>query len=198
VDPVDQQRNEVEGVERRALPGGELRGRAGDKAATDGALARAPALHLGGERLQAPRVLAGGYADEHLFDDPTIEGIGGRHRLKRRQRDLAGGGSHPRPLEDDLSTAQDHLARRRAGPTRGAFGLVRIPRPAEGRTVLLQHGREDLQPGSQRQFQQLRLRVDEQIDEWQMAQRGFGLGMGGAMRDFGFMAAPSVRPRPRA
>jgi hypothetical protein len=25
--------------------------------------------------------------------------------------------------------------------------------------------------GSQRQFQQLRLRVDEQIDEWQIAQR---------------------------
>jgi hypothetical protein len=170
VDPVDQQRNEVEGVERRALPGGELRGRAGDKAATDGALARAPALHLRGERLQAPRVLAGGYADEHLFDDPTIEGIGRGHRLKRRQCDLARCGSHARSLDGDFPTAQDDFALGRARPARRPIGLVRVPRPADGRALLFQHGREDLQPRSQRQFQQLRPCVDEQIDERQMAQ----------------------------
>jgi hypothetical protein len=35
VHAVDQQRLEVEAVERRALPGRELRRRAGDKATTD-------------------------------------------------------------------------------------------------------------------------------------------------------------------
>jgi hypothetical protein len=65
---------------------------------------------------------------------------------------------------------QDHFAPRGAGAACCAIGLVRVPRPADGRAVLFEHGGEDLQPGSQRQFQQLRLRVDEQIDQRQMAQ----------------------------
>src|SRR5439155_10067200 len=41
---------------------------------------------------------------------------------------------------------------------------------------LFEHGGENLQSRSQRQFHQLRLRIDEQIDERQMTERRFGLG----------------------
>jgi hypothetical protein len=44
--------------------------------------------------------------------------------------------------------------------------------------ILLDHRGEDLQARSQRQFQQLRLRVDEQINQRQMAQRRFDWGNG--------------------
>ena len=51
---VDQQRDQVEGLQGRALPGDELRRRFRDEAATDGALAGPTALHLWAEWLQAP------------------------------------------------------------------------------------------------------------------------------------------------
>jgi hypothetical protein len=47
---------------------------------------------------------------------------------------------------------------------------MRVPRTAEARPILPEHGGEDLQATAQRQFQQLGLRVDQQIDERQMAQ----------------------------
>ncbi len=85
VDAVDQQRNEIKAVERRALPGRKLRRCPRDEAAADDALAGTPARHRRTERLQAAGVLPGGHADEHLLDDPTIEWIGRGHCLKRRQ-----------------------------------------------------------------------------------------------------------------
>jgi hypothetical protein len=139
----------------------------GDETATDRALTGPPTLHLSTERLQAPRVLTRGDAHQHLLDDAAI---GRGHRLKRRQCDLARCGSHARSLDGDFPTAQDDFALGRARPARRPIGLVRVPRPADGRALLFQHGREDLQPRSQRQFQQLRPCVDEQIDERQMAQ----------------------------
>jgi hypothetical protein len=170
---VDQQRDEVEAIERHALPGRELRRRPGDEAPADHALARAAALHLRTDRLQAPRVLPRRNAHEHLLDDAPVEWISGRHRRERGQRDLAGGRAHARTLERDLPATEDDFAARGTGPARRPLGLVGIPRPADGRAIFLEHGGEDLQARSQRQFQQFGLRVDEQIDERQMTQGGF-------------------------
>ena len=56
---------------------------------------------------------------------------------------------------------------------------MRIPRPADGGAILLQHrGRSTFRPDRERQFQQLGLRVDEQIDQRQMTQREIRLGDG--------------------
>lgn len=66
VHPVDQRRDEIEAIERCTLPGRELRRRAGPEAATDGALARAAAVHLRPERLQTPRILARGRTRRRL------------------------------------------------------------------------------------------------------------------------------------
>jgi hypothetical protein len=94
---VDQQRDEIEAIKGRTLPGRELRGRAGDEAAADRALAGPTALHLRPDRLQAPCVLAGGDAHQHLLDD-AVERVRRRHGLKRRQRHLAGRRPHARAL----------------------------------------------------------------------------------------------------
>lgn len=53
---------------------------------------------------------------------------------------------------------------RGAGAARGALRLVRIPRSTDRRTILLDPRGEDLQARPHGQFQQLGLRVDEQID----------------------------------
>jgi len=129
--------------------------------------------------LQAPRVLPRGHAHQHLFDDAAIERVGRGHRLKRRQRDFAGCCPYARPLNGDLPTAEDDFAPRRARPAGRSIGLVRIPRAADRGPILFEHRGEDFQSRSQRHFQQLRLRVDEQIDEWEMTQRGFSLGNSG-------------------
>ena len=46
---------------------------------------------------------------------------------------------------------------------------------------------------AQRQFQEFGLRVDQQIDEREVAQRDSTWGTTGPMRDFLFMAAPCWR-----
>src|SRR5262249_58478055 len=96
--------------ERCALPRRQLRGRPSDKAPTDGTLARATALQLRTDRVQTPRVLPRRDADEHLLDGPAIERIRRRHRLKRRQRDLAGGCPRPRTSERHFPAPPDALA----------------------------------------------------------------------------------------
>jgi len=166
---VDQQRHQVEGLQRHALPGGKLRRCFHDEAATDRALAGPPTLHLRAERLQAPGILARGHAHQHLFDHPPVDRISSGHRPERGQRDLAGRGSHAGALEGDLPAAQHHFARRGARPARRPIGLVRIPRSADGGAIFFEHRGEYPQPGSQGQFQQLRLRIDQQIHEGQMA-----------------------------
>ena len=178
VHAVDQQRDEVEAVEQRALPRRELRRRTGDEAPADSTLARAAARHLRPDRLQAPRVLPRSNADEHLLDDAPVEWIGSRHRLERGQRDLAGRGADAQTLDRHFPATEDDFAARGTGPARRPLGLVGIPRPADGRAIFLEHGGEDLQARSQRQFQQLGLRVDEQIDQRQVTQWGFRVGNG--------------------
>ena len=109
----------------------------------------------------------------------------------------SGRGTHAWALDGDLPAAPHYFARRGARPARRPIGLVRILRSANGGAILFEHGCEHLQSGSQGQCQERCLRVDEEIDEGPMAQRDSAWGTGGAMRDFVFMAAPSVRLWPR-
>jgi hypothetical protein len=48
---------------------------------------------------------------------------------------------------------------------------VRTPRPAEGDTILLEHGVQHLQTRSDRELEQLGGRIDEQIDQWEVPGR---------------------------
>ena len=150
----------------------------GDEATTDRALAGTPALHVRAQGLQTPGVLARRHADEHLFDHPPVQRIGRGHRLKRRQRDLTRRRPHPWTLDRHLPAAQHDFALGGAGPAGRPVRLVGVPRPADRGAIFFEHGGEDLQPRSQRQFQQLGLRLDQQVDERQMAQRRFGVWNG--------------------
>ena len=89
VHPVQDQGDEVEPVQRRRLPGAQLRRRLRHEAAADTALARTAADHAIRYRLQAPRILARGHAHQHLLDDATIQRVLVGQRLEGRQRHLA-------------------------------------------------------------------------------------------------------------
>ena len=91
--------------------------------------------------------------------------------LQAALRDFADRGPHPWALDGHLPATQDHFAASRAGSARWPIGLVRVPRAAESDPILFQHRGEHAHARSQGQFQQLRPRVDEQIDERQMTQR---------------------------
>ena len=63
-------------------------------------------------------------------------------------------------------------------PRRRAVGLVRVARPAERRPILLEHGVQDLQSRPHRKVEQLRLGVNQQLDERQPT-RGRRFNTGG-------------------
>ena len=84
MEAVDQQRHQIEGIERGRSPGIELRGGLHDKSATHRTLAGAADADLGADWLQAAPVLPCGDPEEHLLDDATIQRVGIRERLKRR------------------------------------------------------------------------------------------------------------------
>ena len=199
VDAVEQQGHQVEVIQRRRLPGLELCARPRHEPPADGALARAPARDVGAERLQAARVLARGHAHQHLLDHAAIQGIGRSHRLERRQRDFAVGRPHTRALDDHFPPAQHDLARDDPGPAGRAIRFVGIPRAANHRPILLEHGGEYAQARPDGQLQQLGLCVDQQIDQRQMTHRRFKLGNNGRYARLCLHGGSfSVRPWPQA
>ena len=196
---VEEQPDQGEVLQRGRLPRFELGLRLRHKAPAHRALAGAPALDVGGDRLQAARVLAGGDAHQHLFDHPSIQRVATGHRVKRRQRDFAVGRTHTRPLDGDLAPAENDLTADRAGSAGGSIGLVRVPRPTDRRAVLLEHRGEDLEARSHRELKQLDPGVDQQVDQGQMTQRGFVLGNGTGYARLRFHGGSlSVRLTPRA
>ena len=139
-----------------------------------GALARSAAHHWSRHRFQTTGVLTGGDPHQHLFDHTAIQRIAVGERLKGRQRDVGAIAAGPWPANRHLPATQDDFARHRAGARRLARDLMLVPRTADRRSVFLEHRREHLPAGGDGELQQRRARIDEQIDERQLA---LGLGI---------------------
>ena len=163
VHAVDQQRGEVEVLQRRGPPSVQLRLGLRHEAPTDGALTRAAGAHVRTQRFQTAPILARRHADEHLFDDAAVERV--RERLDRGQGQLLAVAPDPRSSDRDLAAPQYDLARRMPGPIRTALGLVRIPRTTDGNPILFQHRLEYLQARGDDQLLELGLRVHEDVDQ---------------------------------
>jgi hypothetical protein len=139
VHAVDHQSHQLEGLQRRGLPGRQLRRRLRHKAAADGALARAAAPQRGRDGLQAARIASRRDPDEHLLDHAPIQRIDIRHGSERRQRDFVAARPHTGPPYGHLSAAEHDLAAHRAGARRLAAGHVRVPLAADRGPILFQH-----------------------------------------------------------
>ena len=88
VDTVEQETDQIQLVEGRRLPRGQLRGGLGDKPAADGALTHTAAGDVGRKRLQTPGIASGAHADQQLLDGAPPQWIGLGHRLEGRERHL--------------------------------------------------------------------------------------------------------------
>ena len=98
VDAVDEQRHQVEAVERRSICQAASCARSSRRSGDSRALLLVPRLtHRRRHGLQAARILPRGHADEHLLDDATIQRIGVGQRLERRQRHFVAVGPDARP-----------------------------------------------------------------------------------------------------
>src|SRR5216684_6927054 len=73
VNAINQQRHEVEGIECRRSPGGELRLGLRDEPTAHRALARTPRADIGARGFEAAAVLPCRDADEHLLDHATVQ-----------------------------------------------------------------------------------------------------------------------------
>ena len=172
VDAVHQERHEIEAVEGRRSPGGELRRRLRDEPAAHGALAGATADHRRRQRLETARILTRRHAHEHLLDHATIQWILAGHRPKARQRDFLAVGTHARPTQRHLAAPEHDLARDGAGARGLPLHLMLIALTADGRPILFEHRLQDLQARGDREFHQLCPRVHEQINEREVALGG--------------------------
>ena len=168
---VDDQADHVERVERGGLPRGQLGRRLRHEATTHRALARAPASHRRRHGFETPGIPPRGDAHEHLLDDAAIQRVDIGHRLERGQRHLAAVGAHTGAPDRHFAATQHHLAAHGAGSRGVALGDVCVPRTAEGRAILFEHGFQHLQPGSNRTLEQLGARIDQQIDEREVTGR---------------------------
>jgi hypothetical protein len=121
-----------------------------------------------------------------------MQRVGIRERLKRGQGDFGAGGANPRPANLHLPSTEDDLAGDRPGAGRCALVFVRIPWPADCRPIGFEHRRQDSQTGRDGELHQLGPRIDEEIDEGQMAlERGINWCDRSTVRDSRFMAAPA-------
>ena len=128
------------------------------------ALLLVPRLRIvAGTGSRAPRIAPGGDAHQHLLDHAAIQRIDIGHGLERGQHHLPAPRPYPRPLDGDLPAAEDDLTPYGAGAPAGR-SAVGIPRAAECRAILFEHGLQDLQARADRQLEQLGPRIDEEID----------------------------------
>ena len=178
VDTVEQETDQIQLVEGRRLPRGQLRGGLGDKPAADGALTHAAAGDVGRERLQTPGIASGAHADQQLLDGAPPQWIGLGHRLEGRERHLLAPRADPGAADRYLPPPEDDGTGHRPGPGRRAVGLVRVARPADRRPILLEHGVQDLQSRPHRKVEQLRFGVNQQLDKRQPT-RGLRFNTGG-------------------
>ena len=169
--PVDQPRHQVKGVERGRPPRVQLRLGLRHKTPPHRTLARPPRADVRAQRFQTPAILAGRHADEQLLDDAPVERVGVRKGLDRGQRHFLAVAPDTRPAHRDLAPAQHDFAGRMARPRGAPLGLMRIPRTAHGHAILLQHRVEHLQPRCDDQRLELRLGLDQDVDQGQVALR---------------------------
>ena len=153
VDTVEQETDQIQLVEGRRLPRGQLRGGLGDKPAADGTLTHAAAGDVGRERLQTPGIAAGAHADQPLLDGAPPQWIGLGHRLEGRERHLlaprvdpGGGGSIPSaprgrqywtPSRPATPCGRRAARRSPSDPPRAWRPGPAIPTAPQGRTVPL-------------------------------------------------------------
>ena len=88
-----------------------------------------------------------------------------RAAYERRQRDLTPVGADPRPRDSHLAPAQHDFAGHRARAGRATRGLMRIPRTAQRRAILLQHRVEHAEARADHQLEAFGFRVDQDFNE---------------------------------
>ena len=162
---IEEQRHEVEAVQRCGLPRPELRRGLRHESPADAALARAATHDPRWHRLETPRIVTGRHAHQHLLDDAAIQGIGLGHRLEGRQRDFAALGPHARPLHGDLPAPEDNLAGHGARTRGVAVGVMGVPQAAQRRAVLLEQRVEHLETRLHHQLEERGLRVHQDFHE---------------------------------
>ena len=106
VDTVEDEADQIQVLEGRRLPRGQLRGGLGDKPAADGALTHATAGDVGRERLQTPSIALGADTDQQLLDSAAPQGIGLDPRLEGRQRYFLAGRADPGAPDCHLAPAE--------------------------------------------------------------------------------------------
>ncbi len=178
VDTVEHEADQIQVVEGRRLPCGELGRRLGDEAAADGALADASTGDIERQRLQTPRVATGADANQQLLDGTTLQRIGLCHRPETRQRHFPTSRAHPWAADRHLPPTEHHLTGHGPSPRGRAVGLVCVAWPADRYAILFEHGFQYLQPGPYGELEQLRLGIHQQLDEGQ-ATRGRGFNTSG-------------------
>lgn len=171
VHAIEDQPDQIQVVQGRRPPSLELRCLLCHESSADTALAGSAACGLRGQRFQASGVLPGGYADQHLLDGAPIQRVAVGERAEGRQLDFAAFGPDSWPAHGDLASAEHDFARNRAGARGDAGGLMGISRSTDRSAILFQHRVEHLQTGPDRQLEELRARVDEQVDQREVALR---------------------------
>ncbi len=165
VDAVHQERHEIEAVEGRRPPGGELRRGLRDEPAAHGALAGAATDHGRWQRFETARILARRHAHEHLLDHATIQRILAGHRSKGGQRHFLAVGTHARPTKRHLAAPEHDLARDGAGSRGLSLHLMLIASPTDRRPIRFEHRFKDPQARGNSEVHQLGTGIDEEIDE---------------------------------
>ncbi len=158
VDPVDQQRHQVQVAE----VGGQQLGQGGvghgDKPAGDRRLAGPGGGlgDLGADRLQAQAIAARGQAAEHPLQRQPAQQLGAREQLVGGHRQLTGavGGADPGPRDGHAAATQGHRALLVAVAHGGAVGVVLALGAGQRGDRLLHQRAHHLQPGAHGQRQQ--------------------------------------------
>jgi len=145
VDAVHQERHEVEAVEGRRPPGGELRRGLRDEPAAHRAFAGAATDHRRRQRVETARILTCRHADEHLLDHATIQRVLAGHRSKGGQRRFLAVDPHARPTKRHLAAPEHNLARDGASSRRLSRHLMLIALAADRRPIVFEHRLQNLQ-----------------------------------------------------
>jgi hypothetical protein len=100
---------------------------------------------------------------QHLAHDALGQRISGSQGAESWQGDFLTSGAHSGAPNGHFPTGQHHFARRGPGTPRRAAGLMAVARPAQRRSVLLQHHLQHLQARRNGQLHQRCMGINEQV-----------------------------------